>query len=86
MQLSEFSRRSATLKFANGFLGEILPPRDVDGLQPTFFPPAPSGDWGNANLFKPFVEADNSSGRETGRETIHTHTFAARLVSRFVLV
>ncbi|MGO9537371.1 MAG: hypothetical protein ACLPYM_09715 [Limisphaerales bacterium] len=72
--MSEFSRRSATLKFVNGFLGKILPTGDVDGFQPTFFSPAPSSAMGHANLFAPFGKADNCRGGRLcfGIEGIHT--------------
>ena len=87
MGLSEFSRRSATLKFVNGVLGKILPTGYVDGLQPTFFPPAPSSAMGHANLFEPFGKTDNRRGGRLciGIEGIHTRT-AADWVRRFDFV
>ena len=54
MDLREFTRSSASLKFVYSLLGEILPTRYINGFQPTFFPPAPSRALGYAYLLKPF--------------------------------
>ena len=61
MDLSEIAGCGATMKFINGLLGEVLPPGDVDGLEPSFLAPAPGGALRHANLFQPFGKADNRS-------------------------
>ena len=78
--MGKFTSRSTTLKFANGFLGKILPACYIDGFQPTFFPPAPSSAWGHANLFKPFGKTNNRSGGWLSIEVngIHMRTTARR--------
>ncbi len=79
MVLSKFSADGATVKLVDGFLGEILPPRNVDGLQPAFFSPTPAGAWGHAHLFKPFGQADNRRGGRLGVGILIIHTRIAAL-------
>ena len=61
MYLGEIASDGAALKFSNGFLGEILPTGDVDGLEPAFLAPAPRGALSHTNLFQPFGETDHRS-------------------------
>ncbi len=61
MYLSKVASDGTMMKFINGFLGEILPTGDVDGLEPAFLAPAPCGALSHTNLFQPFREADNRS-------------------------
>lgn len=59
--LGELARSGAAREFVNCFLGEILPPADVDRLEPTLFAPSPRRAMSHANPFQPFVQADNRS-------------------------
>jgi hypothetical protein len=43
MNLRELARRRPVREFVNRFLGEILPPGNVDRFEPALFPPPPSG-------------------------------------------
>jgi hypothetical protein len=54
VDLGEFARDSSVMKFVNGFLGEILPPSDVDGFKPAFLSPAPGSAWSYTDLLQPF--------------------------------
>ena len=80
VDLSEFSGRSAMLKFVNGLLGEILPTGYVNCLKPTFFSPAPSSTMGYSDLFEPFGKTDNCRGSRLciGIKGIHMRAAAFR--------
>ena len=47
------------MKFFDPFLGEILPTRNIDCLEPTSFAPPPGRDGCNANISQPLVEAND---------------------------
>ena len=63
MKLREFASDGATMKIFNRFLGEILATGDVDGGEPAFFAPAPNGAGRDADIFRPFLEADDRRRR-----------------------
>ena len=43
INLGKFTSTGAAVEFINRFLGEILPPGNVDRFEPALFPPPPSG-------------------------------------------
>src|SRR6266436_9735428 len=78
MSLSKLAGNSATLEIVNCFLGEILPPTDIDGLEPTLFPPPPSRASRHADLLQPLCQADNrASFIQTAANLFHGSTVDA---------
>lgn len=55
MLLGEFSRHGAAVELVNRFLGEVLTPGDIDGLEPATTTPAPRRAGRHADLLQPAV-------------------------------
>ena len=76
VDLGEFTGAGAAVEFINRFLGEVLPPGDVDRREPTLLSPAPSSACCHADLFQPAGEADYSRAgngvRHAVRFNFHT--------------
>src|ERR1039458_5346731 len=68
------------MEFVNRLLGQILPASDVDGRQPALFPPAPSRAGRDADLLRPFGQADDGPATRLilCRVCFHTRTLNAR--------